>query len=255
VIDHTLSNWVLHPSQDLAAAPIYLTPERHHHSFFMTDFLLTKEVMERLKVGPGDDTFLVGRFVYADGGVRNHPSVRFGQIAMNPGEPLKTGDGRSQESFLVETHSIGGYSGSPVFVLFHPNALRATDDGTGFLTPDKARGEQMVHLLGVDWGHLPTKWTPIKKRNGEEHLEGWGIQQNSGMMGVVPAWYVQELLDMDELAGPRNQTDQQAIAMQESNAILDAAEEQSPPFTQTDFENALKTVSRRIQPSRSDEEK
>ena len=102
-------------------------------------------------------------------------------------------DGRRQGSFLVEARSLSGYSGSPVFIWpSHPIP------GLGFT--------QSAHLklLGIDWCHLRGFPKPIllsDKRT--RHPDGLFIEQNSGMMGVVPAWKIAELLDEDEFVADR----------------------------------------------------
>jgi len=53
----------------------------------------------------------MGRFVNAEGRLRNVPTLRFGTIAQIPIEKV---DG--QVSFLVEARSIPGFSGTPVVI-------------------------------------------------------------------------------------------------------------------------------------------
>src|SRR5260370_1057024 len=67
----------------------------------------------------GGSGFLVGRFVNHEGRQKNSPSVRFGNLAMMPGEPVyhKHSESQGEESFLVDIRTISGYSGSPVFVM------------------------------------------------------------------------------------------------------------------------------------------
>jgi hypothetical protein len=73
-------------------------------------------------IGPGDDVFVVGRFINREGKQKNIPSVRFGNIAQMPGEPLFLDDGKELECFLIEGRSISGFSGSPVFIHISPEA-------------------------------------------------------------------------------------------------------------------------------------
>ncbi len=198
ILDLKPGDWETHNRHDLAAAHLDLSPIKHRVFFLQTGGFLTKESIARYGIGPGDDTALVGRFAYADGRLTNQPSVRFGKIAMNLGDPIRQASGHLQESFLVETHSIGGYSGSPVFVYFHPLAYRSMP------RPADSPAGVTISLLGVDWGHLPTKWVPVTNRSGDKHLEGWGIQQNTGMMGVVPAWHILDLLEAETFMKQRD---------------------------------------------------
>jgi hypothetical protein len=242
IIDCRPLDWVTHPSQDLAAIEITLDTLRHPAHFITTEMLLSEKLMRDFNVGPGDETFLIGRFVYADGGVKNHPSVRFGSISMNPGQPIRQEGGHQQDGFLVECHSIGGYSGSPVFVslLTTPREIK----------PSRAKGHLPMYLLGVDWGHLPTKWIPITDRAGNLHGEGWGIKQNSGMMGVVPAWHIMELLNLPALKDKRKEADDKLREEQAGAGVLDSDTGDEQTFSQADFEAALRKVSRKIKPEK-----
>ena len=132
---------------------------------------------------------MLGRFVDHDGNQRNRPVVRFGHIAMLP-EPIKTPRGTTQESFLVEVLSLSGFSGSPVFA--HPPSMltwQQTIDYGGC-------------LLGVDWGHIGGReCIRDATRDEPDNLiaEKWYVKQNSGFIGVVPAWKINETLESDDM--------------------------------------------------------
>ena len=85
---------------------------------------LTKSILVEHNIGPGDDVFMVGRFVNREGQQRNSPSVRFRNISILHGEPVRHRLGHGQETISVEMRSIGGYSGSPVFVYLVPFSYR-----------------------------------------------------------------------------------------------------------------------------------
>ena len=78
-------SWVNHPTDDLAVA---YAPVLHNvHKFTCIDFqkyIPDKQKMEVMKIGPGDDTYMVGRFINHHGKQRNLPSVRWGHISMMP---------------------------------------------------------------------------------------------------------------------------------------------------------------------------
>jgi hypothetical protein len=102
------ARWYTHPDgDDLAVCPMkfnvaHKAPWYHVQS----SRFVTKNVIDEFEIGPGDDVFIVGRFVNHEGKQKNLPSLRFGNIAQMPWEPIKI-DGREQESFLVEGRSIG----------------------------------------------------------------------------------------------------------------------------------------------------
>jgi hypothetical protein len=146
---------------------------------------LTREQAKTEKTGPGDDVFMVGRFVNHEGRQRNTPSVRFGNISMLPDEPVahQSNTPREQISFAVEMRSIPGYSGSPVFVYL---------TSVGF---DGGISAGQHWLLGVDWGYI---------RDHE--------RANTGMSGVVPAWCLLDLLNRQDLFKARQE--EEAVAAQ-----------------------------------------
>jgi hypothetical protein len=80
--------------------------------------------LQGLGVGPGDEVFMVGRFVSREGKEKNTPAVRFGSLAMVPRESFGEEQVSSGEHFLVNCRSIFGYSGSPVFVFIDPTLPR-----------------------------------------------------------------------------------------------------------------------------------
>ena len=128
VIDHGSmvvrqgAEWFRHPDgDDIAICPIGMEPKFHKFKSMHPNMFLTKEIMAIFDVGPGDDVFIVGRFINREGKQKNIPSVRFGNIAQMPGEPLIL-DGKEQECFLIEGRSIPGFSGSPVFIQIVPEA-------------------------------------------------------------------------------------------------------------------------------------
>ena len=147
---------------------------------------------------------MVGRFISHEGKQRNIPTIRFGNIAMMPLEPIKHPRGHLQESFLVETRSLSGYSGSPVFVHILPFSKRPAVEGWST--------EKGPWLLGVDWGHI-SSYEKVLKKNKDEYgndvplKEGWRVRTNSGMTGVVPVWKLIELLDLDPLRKSREHID------------------------------------------------
>lgn len=153
---------------------------------------------------------MVGRFIGHDGKQRNTPSVRFGNIAMMPLEPLLHERGHKQESYLVEARSLPGYSGSPVFV-WSPS-LTARPKSVG----ESGKEEYAITeafgpwLLGIDWCHLLTR-EPVREKGEDEKptQQGWFVRSNSGMAGVIPIWKLDELLDIDELKEGRDRQEQQ----------------------------------------------
>ncbi|RYD70054.1 MAG: serine protease [Verrucomicrobiaceae bacterium] len=198
-------NWIFHPDgDDVAICQMPTMPAaRFKYRTLGEENLLTKELMHELNIGPGDDVFVVGRFINHEGRQRNRPVMRFGNIAQNPAEPIRQSSGFEQESFLIEARSISGYSGSPVVMGLSPE----------FKRPDRPalimRRTGYRILVGVSWGHLVDE-------DGE----------NTGMMPVVPAWKLRELLHCPRVVQQRTAYEEEVIRLY-PDAVRQAREDEA----------------------------
>jgi len=184
IIDTHPDDWIPHPDgDDVAILPIGMPGIGFPYRTLGDSIFLTPMLMNQLNVGPGDDTFMVGRFISHDGRIANNPLVRFGNIAMLPGEPIYQKERAYwQESFLVESRSLSGFSGSPVFLYIPPFSYRFR---SGDFTPEAISPETSLYLLGIDWGNM--------------RLEDEANMTNTGIMAVVPVWKLAELLESDDV--------------------------------------------------------
>ena len=192
------ADWTFAPGKvDLAICQVEdLLPSKYVFRHIQREMFLTQSLVRELNVGPGDEVFLVGRLVSHEGEERNLPVVRFGNIAMDPLEPLwhPVYKEHRQESYLVEVRSISGHSGSPVFV-----------EIVDYLKRDEVPSvveKSGIYLLGVNWCHLGG---PSKSVRGTPK-GGW-VSSNSGMAGVIPAWRLDELLMLPKLVESRARQD------------------------------------------------
>lgn len=109
------ARWIPHPDgDDLAVCPIGLDKEIQFSAVGLEDFY---SPLSKLEIFPGDEVFMIGRFTSHEGKQRNAPSVRFGNLSMLPIETMESLYKKDQETYLIEQHSLPGYSGSPVFVV------------------------------------------------------------------------------------------------------------------------------------------
>jgi len=196
--------WVRHPDgDDIAAYQIAFDPRLYKFNFVPSYDFISKEHIALHNIGPGDDVFVVGRFINHEGKQRNLPTARFGCIGQMPLEPIPQERPNRppfmQESFLVEARSIGGYSGSPVFI-----HIGRYNSGAGRHNTDWEFGP---YLLGVDWGHILDR-EPLRDKTGRPinptNPMATNVRVNTGMMGVVPAWKLTELLMEGPLAEHRS---------------------------------------------------
>jgi hypothetical protein len=206
ILDTSPDSWHHHPAgDDVSVFPLVdLKPEEYERLPSITQ---TTFVEEKDYVRPGDDVFMLGRFIMARGKQLDAPTARFGHLAMQGTAPVPTERGIDQESFLVEALSIPGYSGSPVVAFkLHLEQNRVTGGislavgdprGTSFGSIRSGSPDLPV-LLGIDWGHI-TDDLPVLEPSGTPTSDKLYVRQNRGMIGVVPAWKITEILE-DELA-------------------------------------------------------
>ena len=214
--------WFLHRGGDDLA--IALLPSDRFPAWktcrIQRNMLATKEKLKARDIGIGDDVVFIGRFIGHDGVEINTPSLRFGNISMMPGQPIPQSERKNfpQISYLIEGRSIGGFSGSPVFFYEKP-AERHIDLAVYGL------------LLGVDWGHINCEGDIVNIYDTSSgikspHLKG---RYSSGMMGVVPAWKLDELLDASEICDLRRQVEEEARSNSDPGVVLDADGLSAPP--------------------------
>jgi hypothetical protein len=174
-------------TDDLAIILLPTIPETYSINAIPRESLVTKEFIKEHDIGIGDEILMLGRFINREGAQRNSPTARFGHIAQMMGDPLIVMIGGKEhvqnDAILGEVRSIGGYSGSPVYVLPNRTAKR-----NGKPIPD----DRSV-ILGIDFCHIQS-WAKAHDQHGKE-LDHFQLPQNTGMAGIVPAWKVGELLD------------------------------------------------------------
>ena len=203
-LDMPTELWTPHPDgDDVCVAPVELALEHKYHTIDSGHFI-DKDDVEKYNIGPGDDIFMVGRFVNHEGIQKNSPSVRFGNIAMAPGEPIRRPDGFMQESFAVEMRSLAGYSGSSVFIYWDYFSQGFGREAFGMT--------QLFGLLGIDWGHIQSAKLLVLDGLDKKHPDGLYVRGNTAMSGVVPAWKLAELLQLDRFAAARAERDRQLAA-------------------------------------------
>jgi len=199
------ASWVRHPKHDIAIRPMPPDVDSSVLNLMLwsLDQFVTREEFRDKNIGAGDDLVYIGRYMGHAGKYENLPSVRFGSISMVPNErePVAytaNGKRREQVGYLVEARSRSGYSGSPVFFL-HRHALNNSR---------LVMAQFDLRLLGIDWGHIPEA-VPIKDESGHLHGENWKVEVHSGMMGVVPSWYLLDFVkESPRLIEQRNRDDQ-----------------------------------------------
>lgn len=190
--------WWYHPTQQEfvdVAVTIFTPSERADIEYIPETIFANKERIDRYGIGVGDEINVIGLFTRFFGSTRHIPIVRTGNIAMMPSDKLPARNGET-EVYLVEGRSIGGLSGSPVFVRHTVSMDVVTGD-----TAERQRmsGVSQLHFLGLMRGH----WD---QRVGLSVSETEAV--NMGIAIVVPAQKVLEVLYHPELVELRARQDE-----------------------------------------------
>ncbi len=197
------SRWIFHPDgDDIAVHSMGLIHAPHPFRLMPANTLLNQDAVRRFSIGPGDETVMLGRFREIDGRTKHTPSVRFGNISMMPHEPIFHYHA-SQKLFIVEARSIAGYSGSPVLVTIAWDSWRTDLNGHEGIAGELYGGAP-VFTLGVDCGHV---FTERKVLNEDGSPSGLRVHDNTGMMLVVPAWRLTDILQSDDFRRQRSDLD------------------------------------------------
>jgi len=149
---------------------------------------------ERAKIGisEGSGIAIIGLFSKHAGKSKNHPLIRCGNVAMFPEERIPTKDYGDMEAYLIEARSIGGLSGSPVFVIQHVNFAQT-----------------QLHLLGVVQGHWDVSPESIIDTSTQDAKAPAGV--NMGIAIVTPAKKILEILNCPSLRIMREESERRFI--------------------------------------------
>ena len=199
--------WCFHPDTthpaDVAVYHFPLTTDLYKTldcEMIEVGMLLTENKRQEEGIGEGDETFSVGLFSKHTGNEKNLPIIRMGNIAMISDEPVQTTQFGNMDAYLVEMRSIGGHSGSPVFVL-KPIPI-AIDD---WLVPTS---RWRVYLLGLIHGHWDIE---LGKSGDATQVDESKSRVNAGIAMVVPACKILETINCQELEDLRNSIEANAI--------------------------------------------
>jgi hypothetical protein len=235
-------HWFLHPSDssaDVAAIQILMDSQADMNAIALEHFGLP-ERLERLHIGIGDETIISGLFTAVPGTTRNIPIVRHGNIAMMPGEQIQTDLGFA-DVFLVEARSIGGLSGSPVFVR-HTLGVNVRREGDGSDDLLFANGPGIT-LLGLMHGHWDIRESEMNKPS-IIHDRQHGV--NLGIGIVVPAIKIYETLYAPNLIAMRKEQEKEILKRHiPGTDSVEPNDATAQPLTQATFEASLKKVGRK----------
>jgi hypothetical protein len=185
-----------HPSDeaaDVAVLPIFAEPDMDTVYVPIKDFVTPEMIRENWRVGIGDEVFIAGLFTYVPGEDRVVPLIRHGNIAMLPEHKIQTDLGFA-DVYLIESRSIGGISGSPVFV--RPTILLSYEQSGEQRRIEPTFGVGGTAFLGVMHGHWDVRESELNNPK-LAHSSLHGV--NLGIAIVTPAHKLLETLNRSEL--------------------------------------------------------
>lgn len=229
-LETNVSEWFTHPDEsladDIAVLPQAFPSDQIDLLTIDTSSAATEAIIAENDIGVGDELFFPGLFVNHHGQERNIPIVRVGNIAAMPGEPIKTQNFGSLEAYLVEARSIGGLSGSPVFV--HLGLHRWIDGEIKQAQTGGPLGEHGIfYLLGLVHGHYEVE----AARQDDAVADGLSEEAiNQGIAIVVPVTRILDNINRTEWVEGRETRDKA-----EADALL-PVEDAGSPEGEAEFE-------------------
>lgn len=254
---HADQKWWYHPTEKKyvdAAVTTFFPPSLRELDIFWVELkdFADEEIIRNAELGVGDEVFIAGLFTEVQETTQNVPIVRIGNLAMMPGEKIPFKDGKLIDAYLVESRSIGGLSGSPVFV-------RQTIKMKGYTASkmfvnsksEELPNNEVVYLSGLGrtyfLGSMIGHWdAPTGFHFPKQETVNMGISP------MVPAHKIKEILQQPELLEEVKRMGRELKAKKHKGAVEDFAlpKQKTEEFSKEDFEAALKKASRKIEPEK-----
>jgi hypothetical protein len=211
-IEVPLADWLFPKDDlvDLAIAPFNVakwdsTGDLLYAPVWVPEGIFASGPLENFMLIEGDELLIPGLFAPHPGELQNIAVMRRATIAAMPTEPLRYASPR-HPPFLIESRSLGGASGSPVFVDLDPNRGVAQ-----WLTIGPERRYKLPFLL---LGMLLKSHAGDYADDFDGGVEFADAQFNAGISVVMPIWIVNNFLESSEMAAARTaavETDQRRV--------------------------------------------
>lgn len=240
-----VSTWKHHPTTDVAVCAVDWPQDRELDvmTIPITRFPQGPEGVYANQVVEGEEVIICGLLTSFPGSERIQPIIRTGKIALMPYEKitieLDSKNTSDVDAYLLEMTSWPGLSGSPIIV--YPNRNPINPRSADFFLPYLLLG--LVHG-GLDYDK---EIAFIRERTT--------VKIGSGIAVAIPGESIREvLMNNPDLILQRMELYEESKTEKKPLATPHSSEE-SAPFTQQDFEESLRKVSRRIASSQPDAEK
>jgi hypothetical protein len=202
IVDREVDEWIYHPTEDIAVARLP-TPYKNYDFLAIPpkEFVGAEEY--EWSPEPGAEVFAVGLLGQVPSmGEQNVPMVRTGAIGALYQDriPMRLADNTliKVHGHLIDSHSFGGFSGSPCFVRYISAIEKTPKMGLRYPV-------QSTLLLGMVGGHFDLK-SSITLPDQEEKVN---IPVAAGVAVVYPAETIREVLSEDAFVAERAELDAQ----------------------------------------------
>jgi hypothetical protein len=190
-------SWTHHDDETNDVAVLHFAPAGFRIMAAEHESLVTADVIEKESIGIGDELIVVGLFTSHYGRTANRPIVRAGIIAAMPDEPIEDPtSGLPFDAYLAEVRSIGGLSGSPVWLVINPTRFHQ-----GKLEP-----RLHFYLLGLIRGHWRKEEVWLSD-SGEAEQDSL----NTGIAMVTPIQKALDILYSEESVKERRRVDREEV--------------------------------------------
>lgn len=191
-IETKLTDWhFIQNSEDDVAILERGIPEQHDHLVLPFQLCKTTDQLTSDGIGLGDEAVIVGLYSSHPGEDRNIPIVRIGNISVLEPQHVYNKQVGHIRGILIEVRSLGGLSGSPVFVQY--GYWRITSGRLEIVTGDN------LMLIGMVHGHHEVS---ISRSSTKEDRPAEIDHLNTGIAIVVPFEEIRKvILDYNAKAG------------------------------------------------------
>lgn len=184
-----ISDWIYHNDKnvDIAIHPIGLQ-SNFDHLLYPESAFATSEFINKNEIDVGDEVIITGLFKHHHGTTRNLPIVRIGNISAMVGERIQTKE-TLMDGYLIEARSIGGLSGSPVFI--NLGIVRKLGGQI-----KHCQGDDFHNLLGLIYGHYDSNVGQIDQANTDSNENE---RVNTGIAIVTPVTKIIDMFNQDNV--------------------------------------------------------
>jgi hypothetical protein len=259
LIETIRGDWICHPDRTVdICAHIYdhvkwdSDDVMDIHRLEIGTIVLRRELEDTVGLSLGDEVFIPSVFVGRVGETQNIPVIRIGNIAAMPDEPIWTASSR-HPAYLIETRSLGGVSGAPVFLHIASQRHMGRPDPYPEIS---GRIVTPYFLIGMMQGFHSGQYAgDFVSEDGEEKIVPVDTDFNAGIGIALPVTLILDTLNHPTLVESRMATIQ---AKKKDSGYRDASAvpRQKPdpqatdenPNHREDFTSLLNAAARKPEP-------